>query len=428
MTHEYMTFSNTNPKATMKKYLQLSVLCLTLMGLSACGEGEKSAEQAPVTPQAQSSQQQEKPKTPVVGMVVKTQSIEQSNQLPGRVKAYRMAEIRPQVSGIIESRLFEEGSLVTKGQQLYQIDPARYEAEYESAQANLETAQAKYKSTLALSDRYENLVKKQAVSKQQYDDAVSETAQAKATVAQAEAALKTAKINLDYTKVYAPINGYISPSSVTEGALVTAQQETALATIRQLDPVYVDLSQSSNDTASLQARLTKERMENDVQKNYAVTLYVNGDEPYPVTGVLDATDLSVNEDTGTIRLRAVFPNRDTALLPGMFVQASVESVGSQQAIIVPQKAVKIEPNGGKSVFVIADGDVLSKRMVETDGSYQNNWIIKSGLKEGERIAIEGIMMVGDGMPVAVTMTDEDKAETKTETKQKQPQSNEGETK
>ncbi|WP_293762329.1 efflux RND transporter periplasmic adaptor subunit [uncultured Paraglaciecola sp.] len=333
-------------------------------------------------------------------MTIEPKIIAMTKELPGRVKAFKTAEIRPQVSGIIQSRFFEEGSLVEEGQQLYQIDPARYEADYQSTNANLQNIKAQRELSLALQSRYRSLMKTNAVSEQEFDSAKASVAQAKAAVALARAEVKTAKINLDYTKVYAPISGYISPSTVTDGALVTAQQQAALATIRQLDPVYVDLSQSAADAKTLQQSLVTSRMTKGEDAKFEVTLlFGNNDYVYPHKGSLYATDLAVDENTGTIRLRSVFPNPNAALLPGMFVRATIDKMATQETIIVPQKAVSIQADGSKSVWIVDTNNIASKRAVITNSTYKNNWVIKSGLKTGDTVIVLGAMMLQPGSKV-----------------------------
>lgn len=388
----------------MKKYFYTPLLLLSLLAFNACGDDQKdSSDQSAGAGRpggGKGGGEQQQRAVSVDTMTIEPQTIEQTQQLPARVKAFRIAEIRPQVSGIIESRLFEEGSLVTKGQQLYQIDDARYEADYQMALANLETAQAQNKSAQALSNRYERLVKKNAISKQQYDDAVASAAQAKAAISQAKASVDVAKINLEYTKVFAPIDGYIGTSMATEGALVTAQQQMELATIRQMDPVYVDMSQSSSQMGNLQTRLMNDRMNNDRKQEYEVTLLINdSDTPYPIKGKLDATDLSVSEETGAIRLRAQFPNPNAVLLPGMFVSAVIADTGQTKSIIVPQKAVKIEPDGEKSIWVVNADNKATKRTIVTGTSYKNNWVVKDGLQQGDVIITDGTMMLQEGAKV-----------------------------
>lgn len=369
----------------MGRHLKVFLLLLCLLLFGACDDEARKGGKGggPGT---------ERPPTEVGYIEVRPYSIAQTNELPGRVKAYRIAEIRPQVSGIIQSRLFEEGSFVKQGQQLYQIDPARYEANHQVAKANLQNARAEFKNASALAERYRRLVKARAVSAQEYDDAVTDADQARAAVELAEAELQTTRINLNYTKVFAPISGYIGPSGVTEGALVTASQVAALATIRQLDPVYVDLSQAAAEAQQLQERLAADRVGGKTKEKYKVILLLgNTTQTYPHEGVLDATDLAVDEQTGMIRLRCVFPNPDAVLLPGMFVRATLNQLGISQAILVPQKSVVIEPNGRTIVWVVDRDEKAQKRDLRTGPSYRNNWVVLDGLNVGDRVIVEGMM-------------------------------------
>jgi RND family efflux transporter MFP subunit len=372
--------------------------CLSLLLLTGCTE---NADQSlSNSSQKGKEQTRERPLKKVNVITIEPQIISMSNELPGRVEAFKTAEIRPQVSGIIQSRFFEEGSLVEEGQQLYQIDPARYEADYQSTNASLQNTKAELELALALQRRYRSLIKTNTVSEQEFDSAKASVAQAEAAVSLAWAEVKTAKINLDYTKVYAPISGYIGPSTVTDGALVTAQQQAALATIRQLDPVYVDLSQSAADAKTLQQSLMTSRMTKGEDAKFEVTLlYGDNDFIYPHKGSLYATDLAVDESTGTIRLRSVFPNPNAALLPGMFVRATIDKMGIQETIIVPQKAVSIEADGSKAVWIIDANNIASKRAVITNSTYKNNWVIKSGLKTGDIVIVVGAMMLQPGSKV-----------------------------
>jgi membrane fusion protein (multidrug efflux system) len=325
------------------------------------------------------------------------QAINRLNLLPGRVIAYQVAEIRPQVSGIIQSRLFEEGAYVEEGQQLYQIDPARYEADYDMSQATLEDAKAQRQSAQALATRYAILIESNAVSEQEYDEAISALNQAKAAISMAKAQVKIAKINLDYTGVHSPISGYISPSTVTKGALVTEGQPAPLATVLQLNPVYVDLSQSVTTVRNLRERLTPTRLENDAQATFPVRLFpTSTEESYEHEGTLNTAELAVDPQTGNIRLRSVFPNPDNILLPGMFVRASVEVASRAKAIIIPQKSVKIEPDGKQSVWVIDSNDRAQKRSIRTGVAYQNRWVVLEGLEAGERLIVEGTMKLTEG--------------------------------
>jgi len=373
----------------MKFYLRTFALLAGIALICACADQSTAEKSGGGPPQNDAG-----PPPEVGYIMVQPQRISLTSELPGRVKAYRTAEIRPQVSGIIQSRLFREGSLVEEGVQLYQIDPARYEAAYQRARASLQDARARLSRAAALAERYERLIDDKAVSEQEYDEAMADAEQARAAVALAEAEVRTAKINLEYTKVYAPISGYIGPSGVTEGALVTAQQQSALATIRQLAPVYVDLSQSAAEAQQLQARIMADRLAGKSQTRYRVSLLLgNTGETYPHTGTLDATDLFVDQQTGTIRLRSLIPNPDTVLLPGMFVRASLELADAAEAILVPQKGVIIEPDGGKSVWVLDRNNKVEKRKVKTGAPYKNNWVIREGLAAGDRVVVEGTMML-----------------------------------
>ncbi|MFQ3220727.1 MAG: RND family efflux transporter MFP subunit [Paraglaciecola sp.] len=366
---------------------------------AGCGDNaDKSTSDAS---QDNGVQTQERPPHQVGVVTIKEQAIALNHELPGRVKAFKTAEIRPQVSGIIQSRFSEEGSFVEEGQQLYQIDPAKYEADYQSANANLKNTKAELELALAFQSRYQSLIKTNTVSEQKFDSAKASVAKAEAAVALSRAEVKKAKINLDYTKVYAPISGYISPSTVTKGALVTAQQQAALATIRQLDPVYVDLSQLAADAKTLQQSLMTSRVTKGEDAKFEVTLSLgNNDLVYPQKGSLYATDLAVDENTGTIRLRSVFPNPNGALLPGMFVRGTIEEMEIQETIIVPQKAVSIEADGSKAVWVVDAENMASKRAVVTNSTYKNNWVIKNGLKTGDTVIVVGAMMLQPGSKVA----------------------------
>ena len=361
-----------------------------LIAFSGCGEPEKAQSQG--RPQAS---------TPQVGIIeVQPQRVKRLDPLPGRVVAYQVAEIRPQVSGIIQSRLFEEGAYVEEGEQLYQIDPARYEADLQMAQANLEDAKARRLSTEALAKRVDTLLKEKAVSDQQHIEAVSNFDRAKAAISMAEAEVKMAKINLDYTEVRAPISGYISPSTVTKGALVTERQTTPLATVRQLDPVYVDLSQSAAANSDLHARLTQARLNKDLPSEFSVRLFpTQSDEPYPHEGTLDVAELAVDPQTGSIRLRSTFPNPDKVLLPGMFVRASVVDASQAKEIVIPQKSVIFEPSGGKSVWVIDSENKAHKRSIQTGTAYEDRWVVLEGLEPGDRLVVEGGMTLREGAEV-----------------------------
>jgi len=337
------------------------------------------------------------PKADVAYIELQPSAIQRSNQLPGRVVAFKEAEIRPQVSGIVLDRLFDEGSYVKEGQQLYQIDPALYEADLQLAEANLQNAEARLRNATLRYDRFEQLVKNKVVSQQQFDDAEAELNQSRAAISLAEAEVRRAQINLDYTQVRSPISGYIGPSAVTRGALLTARQLLPLATVRQLDPVYVDLSQTAAEARRLQEKLVLSRAAGESDKSYEVSLYLgNANQPYSETGTLDATDLSVDARTGAIRLRSIVPNPDRILLPGLFVRASIKESGETFALLVPQKCVMIGQGGSKSVWLVSPEGSATRQSIEVEGTYQGNWVVREGLQPGDKVIVEGRMNLREG--------------------------------
>ena len=379
-----------------------SALLVSLVALSGCGKSEEGD-------LAGQSSKQKAPATDVGFVELQLRAINQFNPLPGRVVAYQVAEIRPQISGIILSRLFEAGDFVKEGQPLYQIDPARYQADLNIAQAVHEEAEAGLQNAQALANRYEILIASNAVAEQEYDDVVAALKQAKASFSIAEAEVEAAQINLDYTEVRSPISGQISPSAVTKGALVTNGQINSLAIVRQLDPVYVDLSQSAMAARALRDRLTLARLGSGADAKFPVKLYMTEtDVPYAHEGTVDTTGSAVDPQTGAIRLRSIFPNPDEILLPGMFVRAVVADEGRTKAIIIPQKSVDIQPDGKKSVWVIDSQDKAEKRMIQTGTAYGNHWVVLEGLKAGERLIVEGSMTLSKGakvQPEKITLQD-----------------------
>ncbi len=381
--------------ARLARMPRVWLLTLLISGLTACSEAPKNSGEGNGKPS------QGAPQAMPVGFVsVSLQPIGYTEKLPGRVVSYRQAEIRPQVSGIIQARMFEEGTLVEKGQQLYQIDPERYQADLEVAQANLESANAQVENAQTVVNRYDGLAKMNALSQQELDDATTRLKQARASVSQSEAQLKNAKINLAYTRVYAPISGFIGPSGVTEGALVTQQQSTPLATIRQLDPVYVDLAQSVGNAQELKARLINSRIQKQDDTEFSVSLFLSqSGEPYEHKGKLDATDLAVDEQTGAIRLRSIFPNPDNQLLPGLFVRASIKGLSTSKALTVPQKSVQIGQGGARHVWVVTADNKAGKKAVQTGLAYSNRWVIEQGLKPGDKVIVQGTMNLQEGAPV-----------------------------
>ncbi|WP_263063229.1 efflux RND transporter periplasmic adaptor subunit [Dickeya dadantii] len=311
------------------------------------------------------------------------------SELTGRVTAAMVSEVRPQVDGIIQQRLFTEGSEVKAGQVLYQIDPASYQATVDQAAAALKNAQSTVRSAKLKAERYARLLKEEGVSQQDADDAQATYEQDVASVAEKAAALKTAQINLAYTRITAPISGRIGISSVTPGALVTASQTTALATIRQLNPIYVDLTQSSSQRLALLAH--------QKQQQAAVTLTLENGQPYSQPGVLKLAEVAVDEATGSVTLRAEFPNAGHMLLPGMFVRATVETASVPDAILAPQQGILRDTKGNAYALVVNNQQVVEQREVETGEAMGSRWLITQGLSAGDRLVTEGTdkVRVGD---------------------------------
>ncbi|HKS14532.1 MAG TPA: efflux RND transporter periplasmic adaptor subunit [Pseudomonas sp.] len=326
---------------------------------------------------------------PQVGVVtLQPQAFSLTSELPGRTSAYRVAEVRPQVNGIILKRLFKEGSEVKAGQQLYQIDPAVYEASLANAQANLQ-------ATRSLADRYKQLIDEQAVSRQEYDDA-------NAKRLQADASLKSAQIDLRYTKVMAPISGRIGRSSVTEGALVSNGQSTAMATIQQLDPIYVDVTQSSAELLKLRRDLEGGQLQKAGDNAAKVQLMLEDGSAYGQEGRLEFSEVSVDETTGSVTLRAVFPNPDHTLLPGMFVHARLQAGVNANAILAPQQGVTRDLKGTPTAMVVNQENKVELRQLKASRTLGSDWLIEDGLNPGDRLITEGLQYVRPGVEVKVS--------------------------
>ncbi|MFC0239138.1 efflux RND transporter periplasmic adaptor subunit [Rhodopseudomonas telluris] len=333
---------------------------------------------------------------PEVGIVtLRPQAVVMTAELPGRVVASQTAQVRPQVSGIVQQRLFKEGSEVAEGASLYQIDAAPYKAAYDSAVAALQKAEAAVPSAQAKSERYQSLVKQSAVSKQDFDDSVAALAQAKAEVATAKAAVETARINLDYTTIKAPIGGRTDRSSLTPGALVTAGQAALLTTIRTLDPIFVDVIQSSTNMLNLRQAIDSGRLKVS-GPHVAVKLKLENGAIYPLAGQLEFSEANVSTTTGTVTLRAVFPNPQRLLLPGMYARAVVEEGVAPDSFLVPQRAVTRNVKGEAiAAFLDKDGKA-GERVLSVIRSVGNNWLIGAGVREGDRVVVEGTQYVRPG--------------------------------
>ncbi|MGY4396479.1 membrane fusion protein (multidrug efflux system) [Sphingomonas sp. UYAg733] len=366
---------------------RISIAATLALTLTACGGGgaqEKGGRRG-----AQG--------TPEVGYVVaQPSSVPLSTELGGRVTAYQSAEVRPQVSGIVRRRLFTEGSIVRQGQTLYQIDPSLYVAATNEARANLVSAQANAEATKVKADRFRPLAEIEAVAKQDYTDAAAQARQAAAMVAQNRAQLDTARINLRFTNVPAPITGRIGRSLFTEGALVTASQADPLATIQRLDPIFVDIQQSSADLLTLRRALASGGA---VPAQAIVRLKLEDGSDYGQTGTVEFSEVVVNESTGTVTLRARFPNPQGLLLPGMFTRATFAQSVDTNAFLIPQAGVKRDPKGNTTVLVIGPDNKAVERKVKAERVIGANWVVTAGLSTGDKVIVEGTAKAKAGQPV-----------------------------
>jgi membrane fusion protein (multidrug efflux system) len=359
-----------------------AALCL----LAACGSGE-----------AEGGGGRDGQPAQVGYVVIQASSVPVEQSLPGRVAAFQISEVRPQVSGVILRRMFAEGSVVRQGQTLYQIDPSIYQAQVAQASANLQSARASAEAASARAARYKPLAEMEAVSKQDYTDALAQARQANAAIAQNNASLRSAQINLRYTRVPAPISGRIGLSSFTEGALVTANQAESLATITRLDPVYVDIQQSAPDLLTLRRSLT--RGGGSVPTMAQVRLTLPDGSDYGYTGTLQFTEVVVNADTGSVTLRARFPNPQSILLPGMFVTAKLAQAIDTTAYLVPQQAIARDPKGNATLWVVGPGNTAVQRTVVAERTEGQNWVVTQGLAAGEKVITQGVANLKDGAKI-----------------------------
>ncbi|NHB97153.1 efflux RND transporter periplasmic adaptor subunit [Photorhabdus stackebrandtii] len=352
-----------------------------------------------------SQQVAENQQAPEVGIVtLKTEPLMVTTELPGRTSAFRIAEVRPQVSGIILKRNYKEGSDVKEGTSLYQIDPATYQAAYDSAKADLAKAQANAEIARLTVNRYKPLLGTNYVSQQEFDKASADSAQANAAVQAAKAAVETARINLAYTKVTAPISGRSGKSTITEGALVSVGQPTALTTVQQLDPIYVDVTQSSDDYLRLKNEITRGIVQKEGSRA-KVHLVMEDGKNYSETGYLEFSDITVNETTGSITIRAIFPNPNEKLLPGMFVHAKLEEGIRRDAILVPQQGITRTPRGEATVMVVGKGEKVEPRVITASQAIGDKWLVTSGLKAGDRVIVTGLQKIQPGIPVKAEEVD-----------------------
>lgn len=380
-------------------YLAVATILFTGLFLSSCKP--KAAAPPPSGPAE-------------VGVVTLAQEkVVLTTELPGRTSAYLVAEIRPQVNGLIQSRSFQEGTMVKAGDVLYQIDPAPYQAAYEqakaalvTAQADLVTAESNLPAIRSRAERLKGLVEINAVAKQDYDDASASLRQAeanlaarKASVEISRAAVETARINVSYTPIKAPITGRIGKSNITVGALAAAYQPTPLAVIQQLDPIYVDVVQANAELIRLRRNLESGNLKRNGAQQNRVKLLLEDGTPYPITGALQFRDVTVDPTTGSVTLRMVFPNPREVLLPGMFVQAIVEEGVREQAVLAPQEGILRDHRGNPYALVIGQDEKVERRAVELERTIGNKWLVTKGLAAGDRLVVQGVDKVRPGMPV-----------------------------
>lgn len=368
----------------MTNYKTPAILLLVSL-LAACGS------KAPPPPAAGAPE--------VAVITLAPRQVELSTVLPGRTSAYRIAEVRPQVDGIVLKRLFTEGAEVRAGEPLYEIDPAPYRAALLRAEAALASAEAQYEAARLIAERYGRLQSQGVVSQQEYDNSVAADKSAAAAVASAKAALETARIDLAYTQVRAPISGRIGRTLVTEGALVTAKQQQPLATVAQLDPIYVDVTQSSTELLRLQREFDEGRLQRDGQQKARVVVQLEDGTEYPEPGTLQFSEVTVESGTGSVLLRAVVPNPRRTLLPGMFVRATLPQGSSSQALVVPQAAVSRNARGEPTVLVVDAENTLSERVIQVNRAVGSDWLVNGGLSAGERVVVDGLQRVRAGVTV-----------------------------
>ncbi len=373
-------------------FLKWTVVIMTLLGglfLTGCDRGQQSQPPPPIPE--------------VATVTVQPQKVVLTTELPGRTSAFRIAEIRPQVNGLIQKRLFTEGSEVKAGQVLYQIDPASFQAAFDNAKAGLGRVEAGLTAIKLRVERYREVLADKAVSQQDYDDATAALEQAEADIQYWQATVKTASINLRYTRVTAPISGRIGKSSVTDGALVTAYQPVALATIQQMDPIYVDVPQSTIELLRLKSRLKDGTLNQSGTDQNKVKLILEDGTAYPLEGTLQFSDVTVDPTTGSVILRVVVPNPKGVLLPGMFVRTVLKEGINEKAILIPQQGVSRDHKGNPVAMIVNAENKVGLRILTLDRAMGNKWLISAGLASGDRVIVEGIKMLRPGASVkAVT--------------------------
>jgi membrane fusion protein (multidrug efflux system) len=365
-----------------------AILTLAALGLSGCGRGDKNADAR-------------KPPPEVEVVTIQNEVVTLTTELPGRTSPFAISDVRPQIAGIIQARLFQEGATVKAGQPLYQIDPAPYQASFDQAKAQLAYAQANVRTTRLKAERYADLVKINGVAKQDSDDAAAAYGQAAALVAEDAASLESARINLGYTRITSPITGRIGTSSFTQGALVTTGQTSALTTVQTLDPIYVDIVESTSDLLKLRRALAKGALTDGGPAALAIKLTLDDGSAYAPGGELKLTDVTVDQTTGSVTLRAVFPNPDAILLPGMYVRAVVPQGREPAAVLAPQRGVTRDPSGKATVMIVDAEGKAQSRAIETGQMVGNRWLVTKGLAAGDKVIVDGLQNVKQGQPVRI---------------------------
>jgi len=367
-------------------FIMISIILIISLILVGCGEKKKGGFMP----------------TPEVAVItVQTKPVVTTTELSGRTSANLVAEVRPQVNGIIQKRLFTEGSDVQEGQPLFQIDPALYEVALKNAKAALARSEAQLSTMQLRAARLKDLLADRAVSQQDYDDASAALKQVTADIQYGKASVETARINLQYTTITAPISGRIGRSSVTEGALVTAHQPVALAIIQKLNPMYVDVTQSTTEILKLRRQLQKGQLSKNGESQKQARLILDDGSEYSWKGKLQFQDVTVDPTTGSVVLRMVFPNPKGMLLPGMFVRAIIQEGVHKKAMLVPQQAVSRDPKGNPLIFTVDKEGKVQQKQLTLDRAIGNEWLVSSGLEQGDRVIVEGISKVKPGIPVKV---------------------------
>ncbi|GAB6110763.1 efflux RND transporter periplasmic adaptor subunit [Desulfomicrobium salsuginis] len=380
----------------MKKTL-IAIAVMAAVGLGYLAWHKPSQANQPAAAQA-------KPAPEVAVVTMQETDVTLTSELPGRTAVYQVAEIRPQVGGIIKQRAFTEGTEVKAGDLLYQIDPSTYEVAVAQAKAAVAKSKAELEPARLKAARYRDLIRTKAVSQQDHDEVMAALALAEANVAASQAQLDAARIDLERTRVTAPIGGRIGRSSVTAGALVTANQAQAMAAVQQLDPIYVDLTQSNVELLRLKRALASGSMQSAGEAGAKVSLILEDGSSYPLQGTLQLAEASVDQSTGSVTLRAVFPNPDRDLLPGMYVRAVIEEGVLAKAMLVPQQAVVRNAQGHAMAMVVDAGETIAARPLELDRAVGGDWIVRQGLASGDRVVIEGLQKVRPGTQVRVAQT------------------------